>query len=70
MVRSIFYSGVIERRSDMASYKVHFIDNYGHGTIECDTWEEFREVLKNIRENPRCEYVWTEEFDEGEGWQA
>ena len=54
----------------MASYKVHFIDNYGHGTIECDTWEEFREVLKNIRENPRCEYVWTEEFDEGEGWQA
>lgn len=52
------------------NYRIHFTDNYGTGTLECETWEEFREALKNVNENPICEDIWTEEYDEEEGWQA
>lgn len=53
-----------------ALYKVHFTDNYGSGTVECDTYEEFREALENINNNPMCEDIWTETYNEEEGWQA
>lgn len=54
----------------MARYRIHFTDNYGQGTIEQDTLEEFKEALKNLRENPEVEDIWTETYDEETGWEA
>lgn len=54
----------------MAKYRVHFTDNYGGCTIECDTWQEFQKAIRRANEDPYVEDIWTEEFDEEEGWQA
>ena len=54
----------------MAMYKIHFTDNYGQGTIECDSLEQYNEVMKNLREDPMAEDIWVETFDPEEGWQG
>lgn len=54
----------------MTRYRIHFTDNYGQGTIEQDTLEEFNEALKNLNADPTIEDIWTETYDEEEGWQA
>ena len=54
----------------MEKYRIHFTDNNGPCTLEFDTWRQFRTALKNINDDPMCEDIWTEEYDEEEGWQA
>lgn len=54
----------------MANLKIHFTDNYGCGTIECETREQLGEIMKNLREDPNAEDIWTEHYDPEEGWQA
>ena len=54
----------------MAKYRIHFTDNYGSCTIECDTDTEYNEAYSNIQADSNCEDIWTEYFDEEEGWQA
>lgn len=51
-------------------YRIHFTDNYGTATLECDTLAEYREALQNIENDPECEDIWTERWDSEEGWQA
>ena len=53
----------------MTSYKIHFTDNYGDGSIECDGLI-FDQIMRNLREDPNVENIWTESFDPEEGWQA
>ena len=52
----------------MAQYKIHFTDNYGCGTIECETYEEFQQSLKNI--SAYADDIWCESLDEEVGWVA
>ena len=54
----------------MARFKIHFEDNYGSATITCETREEFNDCLKNIKNDPYCENIWCEYYDDEEGWQA
>ena len=54
----------------MAKFKIHFIDNYGTGTVECETREQFNECYSNIQNDPMCDNIWCEYYDEEEGWQA
>ena len=54
----------------MAKYRIHFTDDYGQGTLECETREEFDEIIKNLYNDPACEDIWTETYYEDEGWQA
>ena len=54
----------------MPKYKIHFTDQYGQGTIECMDREEFDEAMKNLHEDPMCDDIWAEYYDEEEGWQA
>lgn len=54
----------------ITKYRIHFIDNYGQGTIECDTFEKYHDTLKNLMDDPQVEDFWCEWFDEEEGWQA
>lgn len=54
----------------MAKFKIHFTDNYGCATIECDTLEERQEIMRNLHDDPYAEDIWTEFYDEEEGWQA
>lgn len=54
----------------MAKYRIHFTDNYGQGMIECDSDAEYNEAYKNINADSTCEGIWTEYYDEEEGWQA
>lgn len=54
----------------MAKYRIHFTDNYGQATIECKSDAEYNEAYKNIRADDTCEDIWTEYYDEEEGWQA
>lgn len=51
-------------------YKIHFTDNYGPSTLGCETTEQFREALQNINDDPMCEDIWCEYYDQEEGWQA
>lgn len=54
----------------MANYRIHFTDNYGTATIECDTVEEYNDSMNNLRQDPFAEDIWCEYYDEEEGWQA
>lgn len=54
----------------MTKFKIHFHDNYGPGTFECETREQYEEVMKNVQADAYAEDVWTEYWDEEEGWQA
>lgn len=54
----------------MAKYRIHFTDNYGQGMIECKSDAEYNEAYKNINADITCDDIWTEYFDEEEGWQA
>ena len=54
----------------MAKYRIHFTDNYGQAMIECETDEAYNEAHKNIKADATCENIWTEYYDEEEGWQA
>lgn len=54
----------------MANYKIHFTDNYGCGTIECETYEEFQNTLKNAHADAYAEDIWCEQLDPEEGWVA
>ena len=51
-------------------YKIHYIDAYGQGVIECDTFEEYHEALKNLKDDPQIEDFWCEWLDSEEGWQG
>lgn len=53
-----------------AQFRIHFTDNYGSATISCNDWDEYRAALENLQGDPDCEDIWTEYFDEEEGWQA
>lgn len=54
----------------MERFRIHFTDNYGSATIGCKTYKEFTEALNNIHNDPMCEDIWTEQYDDEEGWQA
>lgn len=54
----------------MERFRIHFTDNYGQATLGCETYEEFKMALKSIHDDPMCEDIWTEEYDEEEGWQG
>lgn len=51
-------------------YRIHFTDNYGQATIECDDLESFQEALHNIQQDAQCNDIWCEYYDDEEGWQA
>ena len=53
-----------------ALYKVHFQDQLGSGTIICYTHQEYNELIAVLRDDPAAEDIWTEYWDEEEGWQA
>lgn len=46
--------------------KIHFTDNYGPATLETDD----EQAYINILNDPECEDVWCEYWDEEEGWTA
>ena len=54
----------------MTQYRIHFTDNYGTASFDCETYEQYTEALRNIMNDPMCEDIWTEYYDEEEGWQA
>ena len=56
--------------ANTARFRIHFTDNYGTGTIECETREEYNEAMKNVQADAYAEDIWTEYWDEEEGWQA
>lgn len=51
-------------------FKIHFEDNYGTATIECDSVEKCNEIMKNLHLDPYAENIWCEYYDDEEGWQA
>lgn len=51
-------------------YRVHFTDSYGQATIECDSTDNYNEVMSNLQSDPFAEDIWTEYYDPEEGWQA
>lgn len=53
-----------------AKFRIHFTDKYGQATIECKTESEYDEIYSNVIANNSCEDVWTEYYDEEEGWQT
>lgn len=53
-----------------AQFKIHFTDNYGQATIECYNGDQYRAAYKQLKDDPECENIWTEYYDEEEGWQA
>ena len=53
----------------ITAYKIHFSDNYGSGTIECEP-QDFDHVMANVKADAYAENVWVESFDDEEGWQA
>ena len=54
----------------MAKYRIHFTDEYGTGTIEC-TEEEYSTCYHNIKEDPWCDNIWVERYNEEDGyWEA
>ena len=59
----------MQRREDM-KYRVHFTDSYGQATIECDSTDNYNEVMSNLQSDPFAEDIWTEYYDPEEGWQA
>lgn len=48
-------------------FKIHFVDNYGSATIECNTLEKFQECYKNLQADPTAEDIWVEYPEEIEG---
>ena len=54
----------------MARYRIHFTDNYGQGTIEAETDSQYNEIMSNLQADPCTDDIWTEYYDEDEGWQA
>lgn len=54
----------------MTKYKIHFTDQYGSSTVECETISQYEEMYDNINKDPLCSDIWTEYYDPEEGWQA
>lgn len=53
----------------MVEYIIHFTDNYGQGSLWCETYEEFQQALKNVHMDAYAEDIWCEELTD-EGWVA
>ena len=51
----------------MSKYKIHFTDNYGPATIEVDR-DDYDEVYQNIKDDPECDGIWVEQYNEDEGY--
>lgn len=54
----------------MAKYRVHFTDNYGQCTLECENDQQYDKTMDSLKADPACEDIWTEYWDQEEGWQA
>ena len=55
----------------MAKYRIHFTDNYGQATIECNTDEEYNDAYNNIKADAECDGIWVEQYNAEEGyWEA
>ena len=63
-------SGFAPHLQGMEKYRINFKDAFGTASIECDSYEEYKEALQNISNDPMCDGIWTEYYDEEEGWQA
>lgn len=51
-------------------FRIHFTDNYGQGSFEVDA-EDYAEAMKNLRDDPECDDIWVESYNEAEGyWEA
>lgn len=51
-------------------YRINGTDSIGFFSIDCHSLEEFTECYNRLRKDPEVEDVWTEEYDDEEGWQA
>ena len=51
----------------MSKYKIHFTDDYGTATSECNE-EEYNETYQNIKNDPMCDDIWVEKYNEEEGY--
>ena len=51
-------------------YRIHGNDFLGNFSIDCSSYEEYRECWDRLREDPEVDDLWLEEYDEEEGWQA
>lgn len=68
-IREWFASEI--RRLAHPIYRIHFVDNYGQGMVECRTREEYSEKYKALRDDPECEDIWVESYNFEEGyWEA
>ena len=54
----------------MDQFKIHFTDEIGTGTIICNSCEQYSEAMSNLKSNPLVDDIWSEFWDEEEGWQA
>lgn len=51
-------------------YRIHFTDSYGQGAIECESTDNYNEVMSNLMDDPFTDDIWMEYYDPEEGWQA
>ena len=59
-----------EPEDDGELYRIHFMDSYGCGAIDCHGTAEYNRCLQNLKDDPEVEDIWTESYDTEEGWQA
>ncbi len=57
-------------RTGQALYRIHGVDNISSFTIDCYSDNEYNNMMAWCRENPEVDGVWTEYWDQEEGWQA
>ena len=78
-VRSLFFNNLSliyikvrgdRKEMDMDQFKIHFTDEIGSGTIICNSCEQYSEAMSNLKSNPLVDDIWSEFWDEEEGWQA
>lgn len=60
--------GTLEEKQPL--YKIHFTDEVGDGTLEAWSHEQYTEIINNLNASPLVDSIWTEYWDEEEGWQA
>lgn len=54
----------------MVRYKIHFTDSIGTCTLLAEGEQEYSEIMTILQNNPDTDNIWTEFWDEEEGWQA
>ena len=49
-------------------YRIHWMDLFGEAMLEANDYEEYREIYDMIKENPDCDDIWVEHYDEDYGY--